>query len=349
MVSPVRAPRPRRRETRRMFQRALARLFAAPDSPTADLYFLNACGDFLNAGVRQLGPTVFAGAGGCLVMRHDLHAGALPGGRVIYFVDDAVEEGAGDASLPFIYRQKLRLVERAAGRRVCGRAATVVVSSPALARRFAAVAETRLVHPYWSGLPADPGHHDALADGRDWIDVAYLGSAVHRSDLAFLWPVVEDLLSAHRRMRFHLSERHRVPAALARHPRIVRIPARGWSIYRAAMRGRRFHLALYPLMDSPFNRARSLNKLIEHGLVGAAPVYSRCWPEAWRAEAAGAGLVLDNRPDDWRAAIESLVARPEGMRALAMRAGNLARTLNQPGPQRQLWAELMEVRLDAAA
>lgn len=332
-----------------MFERALARFLTPPDSPTADLYFLNACGDFLGAGVRRLGPTVFAGAGACLVMRHDLRAGGVPGGRLIYFVDDAVEAGADDASLPYLYRQKLRLVERAAGQRSAGRAAAVVVSSAELERRFAGLAETHLVHPYWSEPVAGLEHFDAVVAGQGWIEMAYLGSRVHRADLAFLWPAVGAALAAHPRLRFHLSERHRVPAALAGHPRIRRIPARGWGVYRAAMRGRRFHLALYPLMDTPFNRARSLNKLIEHGVVGAAPLYSRCWPEAWRARAAEAGLVLENRAEVWRDAIESLVARPAGMRALAARAGSLARNLNQAGPQRRLWSQLMEVGLDAAA
>ena len=332
-----------------MLQRALARLLTARDSPTADLYFLNACGDFLGAGIRRLGPTVFAGAAACLVMRHDLFRGRVPGGRLIYFLDDAVEEGATDASLSFLYRQKLRLVERAAGRRVGARAAAVVVSSPELARAFEGRVETRLVHPYWSEPVAGLGHFDAFMARQGWIDIAYLGSVVHRSDLAFLWPVVEAVLARHPRARFHLSERHRVPPPLARHPRIRPIPARGWSTYRAAMRGRRFHLALYPLMDTPYNRARSLNKLIEHGLVGAAPLYSRAWPEAWRAGSAGAGLLLGNVAEDWLGAIEGLIARPETTREIAARAASLARALNQPEPQRRLWAELMEVSPDAAA
>lgn len=332
-----------------MIQRALARLIAAPDSPTADLYFLNACGDFLDAGVRQLGPTVFSGAGACLVMRHDLCHGRLPGGRLIYFVDDAVEAGATEASLSFLYRRKLRLVECAAWRRVGPRAAAVVVSSPELARRFEDRVETRVVHPYWSEPLAGLEHFDARAAGEGRIDIACLGSAVHRSDLAFLWPVLEAVLARQPRARLHVSERLRLPPGLAAHPRVLRIPASSWSIYRAALRGRRFHLALYPLMDTPFNRARSLNKLIEHGLVGAAPLYSRSWPEAARAGAAGAGILLDNDPQAWRAAIEGLIARPGTMRGIAARAGALARDLNQAGPQRRLWSELMEVNLDAAA
>lgn len=335
-----------------MLHRALGRWLAPPDSPTADLYFLNACGSMIGAGVERLGATVFASHAACLVMRHDLCAGAplsRAGRRLIYFIDDAVEEGARDRSLPYLYRQKLRLVECAAERRVGRRAAVVVVSSPALARRFAGRPHTHVLHPYWSEPFADLSHFDADGSRTPWIEIAYLGSAVHRADLEFLWPVIAPVLGAHPRVRFHLSERHRVPLALGGHPRIRFIPARSWSIYRAALRGRHFHVALYPLLDTPFNRARSVNKLIEHGLVGAAPLYSRSWPEARRAAAVGAGLLLENSAQDWRAAIEALLARPAEARQLAARASALARAMNRPDEQQRLWARLLEVDCDAAA
>lgn len=336
-----------------MIHRALARLLTAPDSPTADLYFMNACGDLLCPALRRLGPTVFVSGHTCLVMRHDLRAAGLaevlPGRRLIYLIDDAVEEGPGDASLAFLYRQKLRLVDRDASRRIVPRAAAVVVSSPALVKHYAGEVETHLIHPYWSDPFAGDSHFDTALRGEGWIDIAYLGSAVHRADLAFLWPVIGGVLAAYPRARFHLSDRHRVPAGMAGHPRILAIPARGWTIYRAALRGRRFHLALYPLMDTPYNRARSINKLIEHGMVGAAPLYSGTWPEAWRAGAAGAGLLLDNRAEEWRAAIEALIASPGAMCGLAARATALAHTLNQAGPQRRLWSRLLEGEFNAVA
>ncbi len=333
-----------------MIQTLLSRVLSAPDSPTADLYFMNACGDFLGAGVTRLAPTVFASAGACLVMRHDMRAERLPGARrLVYFIDDAVDQGVGDASLPFLYRQKLRLVERASARRIGRRAAVAVVSSVELARRYAPRIETHLIHPYWSEPIAGLEHFEPVLTGEGWVDIAYLGSAVHRADLAFLWPIVGAVLAAHPRVRFHLAERHRVPAALAAHPRLVRIPGLGWGAYRAGLAERRFHLALYPLMDTEFNRGRSLNKLIEHGVVGAAALYSRSWGEAWRAGKGGAGLTLRNHRDDWRAAIEHLLARPQAMRGLAAGAGALARALNRAGPQRRLWSELMGVRAHEAA
>jgi hypothetical protein len=342
-----------------MIQTLLSRVLSAPESPTADLYFMNASGDFLDAGVTRLAPTVFASPSACLVMRHELSAERLPGGRrLIYFIDDAVDQGVGDASLPFLYRQKLRLVERASARRIGPRAAVAVVGSAELARRFAQPEsrgpnsrgiETRLIHPYWSEPIAGQEHFGPVVSGDGWVDIAYLGSAVHRADLEFLWPVIGAVLAAHPRVRFHLAERHRVPAAFAGHPRVVGIPGLGWGAYRDGLAERRFHLALYPLMDTDFNRARSRNKLIEHGVVGAAGLYSRSWGEAWRADQGGAGLVLRNDRSDWRAAIEHLLALPETLRDLAAGAGALARALNRPEPQRRLWAELMGVQAHAAA
>jgi len=318
---------------------------------------MNACADFLDRGVTRLAQTVFASAGTRLVMRHELgaprpvgapagaSAGASGGGRLVWFVDDAVAEGVEDTSLPVLYRQKLRLVERASERRIAPHATVAVVGSAELARRYAPRIETRLIHPYWSEPIAGQRHFAPLLHGAGWIDIAYLGSAVHRADLEFLWPVVGAVLAAHPRVRFHLAGRHRVPAALAGHPRVKRIPGLGWGAYREGLAGRRFHLALYPLIDTPFNRARSVNKLIEHAVVGAAGLYSQSWGEGRRAAEAGAGLTLRNRPEEWQAAIEHLLARPETLRGLAAGAGALARRLNRAAPQRRLWAELMGVPL----
>ncbi len=331
-----------------MIQGNLSRVVAAPDSPTADLYFLNACGDWLDAGVTRLGPTVFASAAACLVMRHDLRAAPAARPRTVYFVDDAVDEGVDDPSLPFLYRQKLRIAERATLRRVAPGAAAVVASSAALAERYAGGAEAHALDPYWSEPFAGTAHFAPLAGGDGWIEAAYLGSAVHSADLAFLWPAIGAALAVNPRLRFHLPLRHRLPDRLAGHPRILRIPGRGWSAYREGLAGRRFHIALYPLLDTPFNRGRSINKLIEHAVVGAAPVYSRSWAGGRRAEAAGAGLAVRNEPADWLAAISHLAGRHQTARGLAAGAEALARRLNRPEAQRGLWSDLLGLAARAA-
>lgn len=328
-----------------MFNGLVDRLLSAPDSPTADLYFRNACGDYLTAGVEQVAPTVFASDTACLVMRHDRRAGALPRRRrLIYFVDDDVDAGLTDVSLPFLYRQKLRLVEHPAARRLARYAGVAVVGSGVLAELFRPTVETHLLRPYWREPFAGLDHFEPLKRGEGMIDVAFLGSSVHRADLEFVLPAVARLLAVEPRVRFFVPERHTLPAAFDKHPRVIRIPGLGWTAYRREIAGRRFHLALYPLLDTPFNRARSPNKLIEHAVVGAAPVYSATWAESKRVPNGVAGVCLPNDPGAWAEVIRALVRDPDRMHGLAAGAQDVAGRLNRPEPQRALWRRLLEVR-----
>lgn len=333
-----------------MLTTLLSRVLSAPDSPTADLYFRNACRDLLKEGVEQVAPTVFASQTACLVVRHAMRAPRLPARRrLIYLIDDDVDAGAVDETLPYLYRQKLRMVEQQAGRTIGRFAGVAVVSSPVLARLFSPLMETHLLRPYWSERFADLDHFDGYDPDNPWFDMAFLGSSVHRSDLKFLAPVVERLLDRHPHLRFHIPERHRLPYDLDHHPRVMAIRGLGWTAYRREITRRRFHIALYPLMDTPFNRARSVNKLIEHAVVGAAPVYSESWREGRKARDRGAGLCLPNDPQTWFDGVSNLISDTLEMRALAHGAQQLGRQLNKPERQRDLWRDLMGVRAPVPA
>ena len=327
-----------------MFNSLLEGVLSPPDSPTADLYFRNACRDFLRHGVEQLAPTVFASDTACLVMRHHMRVRRLPQRRrLIYLVDDDVMAGTRDESLPFFYRQKLRWVEQAAGRWLTRFAGVAVVGSPTLARLFRPVMETHLLRPFWSERLAGLGHFDALTQGEGWIETAFLGSVVHRTDLNFLLPVVGQLLEEEPRFRFHVPERHSLPAWFERHPRVLRIPGLGWTEYRREIGRRQFHIACYPLLDTPFNRARSPNKLIEQAVVGAAPIYSAGWSEGYRVRHGQSGLCVPNSSEAWLDALRGLLLRPERARDLAEGAQALAKGLNDPAPQRALWRDLLGI------
>lgn len=333
-----------------MLSTLFSRVLSAPDSPTADLYFRNACRDLLPGQVKQLAPTVFASSTACLVMRHGMRAGRLPERRrLIYLVDDDIDAGTNDDSLPFFYRQKLRMVEGPFGRKIKRFAGVAVVGSPVLAKLFKPLMETHLLRPYWSEQFASLDHFNGLGEPDRWIDMAYLGSVVHKSDLQFILPVAMELLRRHPRLRFFLPQRHRLPTEVENHPRVRRIQGLGWTAYRAEISSRRFHVALYPLLDTPFNRGRSPNKLIEHAVVGAAPVYSTSWREAARASTRGAALCLQNDPSAWLDGLDDLIADHQWMQSLASSAQNLAALLNKPEPQRKLWSDLLGLRTPAIA
>ncbi|MEX2519007.1 MAG: hypothetical protein WD969_06725 [Paracoccaceae bacterium] len=322
---------------RRFFTRALTTL----NSPTADLYFADACADWLAEGrVRRYAPTVFASRTTRLVIRHDGRAGRdSRRARHVYLIDDAIHLEGADAALSRYWRFKLDHVERAAAALYLPGAVAVVVSSPgleAMIRAQAPGADMRRLDPYWAVEFSDLTHHRAPGPFR----VAYLGSQVHGPDFAPLAPMLHDFLDAWPEAELIVGGGH---GAMVGHERARDLGALNWRDWRAALPTLRPHVALYPLAKTPFNAARSLNKLIEHGLTGAAGLYADHWPGAALAEEAGGGRALPPDPLAWRTALNALIADRPATEAMATAGATLARRLNDADAQRRLWAELLEL------
>lgn len=330
-------------------QRGLAALWTRGGGPTPDLYFRNACAEALlphGAGsVDVLSPSVFATEKAVLVMRHSggaaLSPGVIGGRKLIWFCDDAVL--CANATMSLSYRAKLMMTDAWAGRRIGAQADHIVLSTDALrsmARYLAPSAPVSVLHPYW----AEQANPLDQFDAPGVVEIAYLGAATHRADFSFLAPVMEAVLAARPQARFHVTSNHRAPRGLRRHDRVLSPMRTTWPDWRSSLASRRYHILLYPLTGSRFNRGRSINKLIEHGLTGGASLYSAEWEEA--RQIGDAGLTLPTQHQAWVEAIINLVDDIGGRgRQLAVAGQKLAADLNDPRPQRALWNDLMGLSL----
>ena len=324
---------------RRLFTRALT----TENSPTADLYFADACRDWLEDGrVVRYAPTVFASETTRLVIRHDGRAPAASHrARTVYLLDDAIDlEGADDA-LSAYWRFKLKVVEKAAADAFLPGAAAAVVSSPALEDMIRARAPTldiRRLDPFWATPFSDLSHH-----GEETFRIAYLGSQVHGPDIEPLAEMLAAFLDETPEAELVLAGGHEALAPFANHRQVKALGPQPWAKYRQTLRRLRPHAALYPLRDTPFNAARSLNKLIEHAVAGAAGLYAASWPGAAMAEEAGAGFALPLDPAAWRAALMGLSYQRGQAAQMAAKGVALAETVNDREAQRRLWAELLEI------
>lgn len=319
----------------------IARLLGDRPSPSAALYLCNALHGA--PGLRVRSHTVFDTDDAVVVVRHD--AGApVPRSerrRLIYVLDDAIFAGLSDRSLPLAYRAKLALVECASARRLLPRAETVVVSTAEVAeaipsnllRPSTAVVQ---IAPYWDAALSSLRHH---APGVP-LRIGFTGGQTHAAMLTFSAPALAAVLAAHSDATLVMAPGHRPPASLRGHPRLRR-EGGSWEAYRSALPTLWRHIVLYPTPDTPFARARSVNKLIEHAIIGAAAIYSERWQWAQTAAAAGAGLVAPHKPAAWRDAAMALAADPALARQLAQRALALAARLNDPAAQRALWWRLL--------
>ena len=292
--------------------------------PTTDLYFLNPMRHLRRADlggtrlprIENLAANVYTvGRTGVIVRygrQHDIDLLRHKGVRqIVYIADDDFAAGAEDARLPAHYRAKLAAFAKGAWPALRDAADIVIVPGAVLAAAYGGKA--RIVPPAWHLPPAPSDHFERPGA----VEIVHLGTGSHIADLANLAPSIAETLSAHPRARLTLFSPGPAPEPLASHPLArVRRPMSWWR-YKLSLPRMRYHLALYPLADTEFNRARSANKLYEHALVGAASLMS---PTPALKDAAGPELshiFVERGRKDWAERLAADLGDPQGLRQRA--------------------------------
>jgi glycosyltransferase involved in cell wall biosynthesis len=129
-------------------------------------------------------------------------------------------------------------------------------------------------------------------------------------------------LARHRQARL-LVMAHEVPEELrgVEPERLDFIPWRhDYAAYAQDLAARRPDVLIAPLDASRFSASKIPIKLLESAAVGAAGVYSRVPPYTDHVTGGETGLLVENREEDWEAALERLHADPELRRRIAERA-----------------------------
>lgn len=169
----------------------------------------------------------------------------------------------------------------------------VTVSTPALARKYAKHGRVEVLR---NGLPlhafADPGEtYDRHAVEHDEFVVGWAGSLdSHPHDLEVVGGAVRAAMDADARIRFHVvGDAEPVAQALNLDP--SRVTGTGWlpfEEYHEALR--EIDLALVPLVDSRFNRAKSHLKALEFSAAGSMVLTSPMPEQVHLAETIPTGV-----------------------------------------------------------
>ena len=336
---------------------ALLRKLRRPQRlPSTDLFFLNACGyrvatAWKRAPITAQGLNCFVHGDAMLLVRSDtpevMRAALNWPGRLAYIVDDDIAGAADSPGLPDHYRRRLATFDATWHRPLIARADLLVAASDVLAHGLAerpAVKRPRLqrIDPYWA-LPLADQRHFAGLDHGDKLRIAHLGSGSHQGGLCAIAPAVAALLDQDSSISFTYVAAEIVSAALEAHPRAHRLAPRSWPRYRRWLSHARFHLALYPLTASRFDRARSCNKLFEHAIAGAVGVYPQDWPAA---QMAGDGAMLaPGDPGSWAGALAVAVSRRSELADMAARAARSLSGYDTATMQRTIWSDFFKIEI----
>ncbi len=152
----------------------------------------------------------------------------------------------------------------------------------------------------------------------DGVVVGWVAAIEHRTELERI-PIasaLRELLAAHPDLRV-LSVGLRLPLGPERYEHVDRV-----NYVDLIKTANTMDIGIAPLVDTPFNRARSDVKLKEYASAGAAWLASPVGPYAGLGEAEGGMLVADG---DWTLRIDELVRKGRRRRKLAKRGLRWAR------------------------
>jgi GT2 family glycosyltransferase/glycosyltransferase involved in cell wall biosynthesis len=207
-------------------------------------------------------------------------------------------------------------------RQMVGAADAIWVSTPALrasvarAGRAATVVPNALDERIWSPFAA-PAQRPPVGALR----IVYIGTATHDADFAAVEPALERLIEAgHGQIGFDMvgiSAKSGLPAWVNRLSPTVHAIASypGFVNWATQMRG--WDIGIAPLVDSPFNRCKSAIKTMDYAALGL-PVLASDIPVFRGSLADGpGGMLVENTPNAWYAALALLAGDPRRRQTLA--------------------------------
>lgn len=238
--------------------------------------------------------------------------------NIVYLFDDDFEAAGRTNGIPVDYARRLDRVLRTEFPRLCRLADRVVVTSSELARRYDRLSP-EIMSPNVYLPEATLDHHEEP----DRIRIVYFGTGVHNRDLAMVSDALQEIHDEFSQVDILVTGKE-FPGKLAGLPRVQCIRQLSWPRFREFLSNRRDHIALAPLMETPFNTAKSCIKFAEACIVGAAGIYSRLEPYETTVQHDYNGLLVDNSSTAWREALQRLVLDHAHRRALAHNAQVLA-------------------------
>lgn len=316
--------------------RSLVDWGAINESPTAALYLLNPIRQALPeliSSVRYCGANVYAAGAAHVIVRttttRALERLSQQNGRIVYIVDDHFASCVNDDHLPDYYRERIARFLKQQHDTVIELASDIVSSSRALAEEYGQLAPGKMVHM------VDPVHDCPAPEFRQstgTTNIGLLASRSHAADIKHIGPAMCDVVRAHRSVQITHCLRG-ADLGLPGNCQVVGVKPLRWRRYRDWQP--EIHIGLYPLLDTDFNRYRSINKLIEYVNLGAAPLVSDV------PAMTDVPLQLRVREEDWAARVNALVSNENLRHEIWQTAARFVAARNPLKTTAECWSRLL--------
>lgn len=315
--------------------------------PTSDYYFtasmrglIAGWGDLgSSAPVRRVGPYTFRAGGRAVILRYvtpwELNRLRRKRPDVLYYViDDLIRDKAALCALPRDYAARLARFSQGPLNAILDLDPVVLAPTEAVLSQFPQH-RTGPLPPCATVAPSESMTH--FQDFRRAPRLVFLGTRAHADDFDFLRPAFEHLAKKYPEIRLTSFLGAATPAAIARLPISDGRRPLAWPSFKRMLARERFHIALAPRRDTPFNRARSRTKILEHAAVGAAGIYSRSSTFETTIVHGENGLLIGDDWRDWAGAVDRLINEHIVAEAIARAGVETALEIGNPAVQRRFW------------
>lgn len=289
--------------------------------------------------VRRLGDNAFQCGNRFLVMRREKERVlrqilSQKDAVVLYLVDDNIWSASKDMTLPEQYRKNLAALTSDVLPALSEQVTHFIVSADTLLDKLPAGVQGETLSPCWHSEPPGDSHFD-----QNTIKLVHLGTNSHLAGLDFLQPVLEQVFESTSSVTFTYYSNTPLLGELDKNELVFRRRIKRWSEYKKRIGLERFHLGLYPIMDTIFNQGRSYSKVLEYSLTGCAGLYSSNWRHSDIIEQGVNGWLCENNQQRWLETILYLVDNPTQLQKSFNGATQLFHKLNNLQQQRKFWLE----------
>lgn len=181
---------------------------------------------------------------------------------IIFFMDDDLFDLAMHKGLPWRYRWKLYTYAGKYESWLKQIGAQLWVSTEWLAAKYKS----------WQPVCIPPQNPYVSSSAQQIV--FYHGSASHEAEIKWLIPVIEQVLGANNKLNFEIIGTKKIRDLFKHIDRVQVLHPMAWYSYQALINTPGRIIGLAPLLDTPFNQARSASKFFDITQAGAVGIYA---------------------------------------------------------------------------
>lgn len=225
-------------------------------------------------------------------------AGLLSG--LIYFIDDDLFDSKSWGNVPTKYSRKIKKI--APGLKwLTKHQVKLWVASRYLREKYRDQTPELIL----------PCPEESLYDRQSGPKIFYHGTASHIDEINWLTPIIRQVQERCAHTTFEIIGDLSINRLYRNIPRVSVLHPMSWDNYRAYCASADLQIGLAPLLDTPFNAARSTTKFFDMIRCGAVGIYSDREPFSAFIRNREDGFLVENSPALWVDTIVSLAQDPE--------------------------------------